>query len=1037
MVTVAVAVAAVAVTACALRLMAGPIDLDFLKPRFLTEFHTSDGRVRVDADRIYAEWGSLREPMKVVFEGLHVTNAQKQEIATAPSVSLSFDPRSVIRGELLPTAIVVDRPTLDADITRDGGMLKRVLASSESTSQGEFVDLLIEQLLSEHNYHSVLGQLDTVEVANARVSLRDVTSGIVLVAPNAQARLRRDAAGVSISANARFVGSAKGDPIAVRLTGIYSRDRSRISVEAEVDGFKPSMLAELSPAAAELRGVDIALSSRLRIEATGVGEIRRMTMEVNAGTGTVTLPGILPVAHKVQSVHALAHFDAATHTARIDRIDVDLGGAKIAVNGTAIRTEQGRTFTGRAELKQVPVDRLGDYWPLEFAPGGRAWALANVSGGTVDIATEFGLSVPGNDLSRLTVDRTVALLDYRGLTVRYMPHMPELQNVSGKARYQGSSLRFDVAGGTAVGLGVTGATIEMTGLDGPGVQNAVLRIPIKGPAPAVMALLARPKLGLPRDALYDPKRLGGDVAIDLSLAFPLLNALTVSDIDIKAEAAVSGFSLRNAIGTVDLTDAVARLVYGNSQMNVAGTGKLDGNAVDIVWREQFAPRAPWRQRYELKGTIPAGLIAKAGFPSPEPYVSGPLGVTSLSYQVATNGTSELQGRFDLRGAKVVMAPLGWTKNPGAEGQLTLGLKLAAGAKLTTADVEGRGNGLTAKGQVRFGPDNTVQQVSMSQFALGRTDMAADWRRGVGGVEVTLRGRSLELARVRHALKTRDDLAKAAPSGAAATAHESTRFTLQLDQVILEHGSLGSLNGRLDLSGDRMTAAELTMSAGKGGTFRVTPAGSSRNLNVYVADFGGFLRETGWLDGLAGGYLDYRGRFDDAAPRSPLAGTLKLGPYRMEKVAPRAEVGNLNSAIEGLNRAGNALQQFDSLDVAVTRVGDRIELKDGRTAGKSIGLTTAGVIDLATDKASLRGIVVPGFALNNLLSNVPLLGPLLTGGKDGGVFAISYSLAGPLDNLKTDVNMMAAMTPGALRELFLTGAPTLPPNTPPAPGKRAP
>ena len=55
--------------------------------------------------------------------------------------------------------------------------------------------------------------------------------------------------------------------------------------------------------------------------------------------------------------------------------------------------------------------------------------------------------------------------------------------------------------------------------------------------------------------------------------------------------------------------------------------------------------------------------------------------------------------------------------------------------------------------------------------------------------------------------------------------------------------------------------------------------------------------------------------------------------------------------------------------------------------------------------------MPAFALNNLLSNVPLLGPLLTGGKDGGLFAVSYQLSGPLDDLKTDVNMMSAMTAG--------------------------
>jgi hypothetical protein len=157
---------------------------------------------------------------------------------------------------------------------------------------------------------------------------------------------------------------------------------------------------------------------------------------------------------------------------------------------------------------------------------------------------------------------------------------------------------------------------------------------------------------------------------------------------------------------------------------------------------------------------------------------------------------------------------------------------------------------------------------------------------------------------------------------------------------------------------------------------------------------------------------------------------------LEKVTPRANVGTLNSTIDALGRAGNSLQQFDSLEATIIKVGDRIELKDGHTSGKSIGLTTAGTIDVAANQAHLRGIVVPGFALNNALSNLPLLGPLLTGGKDGGVFAVAYRLDGPLDNLKTDVNMMAAMTPGALREIF-TGNAGGAPAKPELPSDRAP
>jgi hypothetical protein len=1024
-------------TAVALRLMAGPIDLDFLRTRLGQEFDTPAGKMRVHAERVFVEWSSLSQPMRLVLNGLSVTNDINQTVATAPSVALSFEPRSVIRGRLLPTAIVIDQPTLDADIAREGGMLRQVLAKTDSNSGGgEVVDLLIDQLLAEPNHTSLLGQLDTVLVERAKVTLRDVPSGVLWMAPSVQARLKRDASGVIISASARFLSPTT--PIDVALSGIYSRDRSRISLEAKIDGLKPSMLAGLSTDATLLRGIDIALSGRMRIDASGMGEIRTITVDVTGGDGNLTLPGILPVSHKVRSVAAHATIDAASHTAKIERVDIEVGSAKLHLTATGVRTEQGQVFTGRAGVKGIPVDSMVDYWPFDFAPGGRAWAHANLSSGTLDVAAEFGLSAPGNDISQIKVDRNVAFLDYRGMTVHYMPHMPELQQVSGKARYEGGTLHFDVAGGTAVNLAVAGATIDLTGLDGPSPQQAAIHMPIKGTAPAVIALLARPKLGLPRDVLYDPKRLGGDVAIELTLAFPLLNALTVRDIDIKAEAALSGFSLKNAIGGVDLTEAVGRVIYANSELSVSGTGKFDGNALEISWRELFQPKAPYHQRYEVKGTIPSALIAKAGFASPEPYITGPISISSLRYQVAANGSSELQARFDLKAAKAAFAPFEWTKEAGGDGLLNFGMKLAAGGKPATAEFDAKGGGLTTKGQIQFGADSTVQQITFNQFSLGRTDVAIDWKRGPGRVDISLKGRALELAKVRQALKGREDFAKATPGGAAATAHESSHVSAQIDQVLVKRGSLGALNGRLEMADERLTSAELSMTAGKGATFRVQPAGQGRTVAFYVADFGLMLREAGWLDGLIGGYLDFRGRFNDAIAGSPLDGTLKLGPYRMQKVTPRADVDSLNSTIDGLNRAGDALQQFDGLDANIAKIGERIEVKNGRTSGNSIGLTTAGTLDLANDTARLRGVVVPGFALNNLLSNVPLLGPLLTGGKNAGLFAITYKLEGPFDDLKSDINMMSALTPGALREIFMAG-PTDGQSAPPGPAgqQRAP
>ncbi len=1011
---------AVFVAVACLRLMAGPVDLTVLQDRLSKALDTP--RMKVHADRIYAEWSGISQPLRLVLNGLKVTDAAGGTIATAPSIAFTFDARSAVRGQLLPTAIVIDKPTLNGDISREGGMLHRVMAEAGSGSQDEVMDLLIGELLAEHNHESVFGQLDTVQIEHARVAVRDLPSSVVWLAPDVNASLKRDQSGVIILAAGSF-DNGHG-PVNVGLSGVYTRDRSHISLAARIDGLKPSMLADLSPDAVLLRGVDIELSGRMLLEAGGDGSIRTIDVEVTGGAGILNLPGVLTAAHQVRSVKAVASVDAIGHTARIDRVDVDFGPVKAVVTGFGTRTADGQLFKGRVEVTGIPVDRLGDYWPLEFAAGGRAWALANVSNGTLDVASEFELSSPGDDLEKLKIDRVLGFLNYRDLTVHYMPHMPELLGVSGSARFEGNRLHFDVAAGHAVNLSLADGKIDLTNLDAPPAQQiATLDLPITGKAPDVAAILARRQLKLPKDVLYDPKRLAGDVRIDLGLSFPLLNTLAVNDIDIRADASLAGFSLKRALGDVDLTDATGQVSYADSQLKVGGQGKLDGHAVEIGWRQLFAPHAPFRQRYELKGAVPVALFAKAGFPSPGPYLSGSVGL-SIAYQVAGNGASEVTGKADLKAATVSLPPLDWSKAAGTDGKLGFSAKLERGGKLASATFEGHGNGLAGKGSLRFSGDNEVQQLTLKELAIGRTSLAVDWTRIAGGVAFNVKGRAVEISRVRELMREHGEKQRehAAP--------RTTKVSVQVDQLLSQRGSLGRIAGRLEMRGERLASAELQIGGGKGSALRVTPSGTGRAVGIYIPDLGEFLREAGWLDGMVGGTLDFRGNFNDAAGDGPLVGTLKVGPYRMEKVQARDGVGTLNSTIDSLNRAGTATQQFKGLEAKISKSGDRISVREGRTSGNSLGLTAAGWIDVGSDQARLRGVVVPAFALNNLLSNLPLLGPLLIGGRDSGLFAITYSLEGPLDDLKSNFNMMSAITPGALRDLF--SAPVDDGSPPPAP-----
>jgi len=79
-----------------------------------------------------------------------------------------------------------------------------------------------------------------------------------------------------------------------------------------------------------------------------------------------------------------------------------------------------------------------------------------------------------------------------------------------------------------------------------------------------------------------------------------------------------------------------------------------------------------------------------------------------------------------------------------------------------------------------------------------------------------------------------------------------------------------------------------------------------------------LSEAGWLDGLADGYLHIEGQYDDATAGSPLDGFLKMGPFRLQQVTPRPNIGTLNSTAVNPTKT-----DFDALLVAAEKV--RVDL----------------------------------------------------------------------------------------------------------------
>ena len=131
------------------------------------------------------------------------------------------------------------------------------------------------------------------------------------------------------------------------------------------------------------------------------------------------------------------------------------------------------------------------------------------------------------------------------------------------------------------------------GLDGPALQYASLHLPIAGSAPDVVRFLARPQARtVARDALRLPagRRRGHDRSV--AGASRCSNSVTA----LRARHQGRRFGLevlaeecpgrRSTSPTLPL-----RIKFAGPELNVTGTGKLDGNVVEIGWREMFGAKA--------------------------------------------------------------------------------------------------------------------------------------------------------------------------------------------------------------------------------------------------------------------------------------------------------------------------------------------------------------------------------------------------------------------------------------------------------------
>ena len=1016
------------------RLAQGPVDLGFLRNRIETAVNNSIAPARVTIGAASIAWGGfshgLDQPLHLRVTDMTVDEPGGSGAVHIPSVEVGLSARWMLIGRILPRTIAVQGANLVLIRNADGSLSFDIGSANEGTSRSPLTGLVaILATPRETDLQTGgrrLSQLSEISIQAATLLLDDRRLGMTWSADPADIDLFRHKGG-GMDGRATLALALGGQRATLTSTFHLAPAARSVHVEANLSRVTPKAFAGSAPVLAPLAAVDLPLTVSGEAD-LGPGLMpTKLRLTAQAGAGKVmTGTGSIPVHSGALTV------SGTPEQATLERAVVELqpapGGAiSTLIAGGQLTHQAGRLgATLHMTLDHVGFADLPVFWPADIAVDARTWITENIQIGTAhDGKLDLVLDTP-DTTPDVALRSATGTLDGDGLAVTWMPKVPRVEQAKAHlVLTDPDKVEIDVRGGrqlvkAADPIAVPYGHVTVTGLSKKD-QFATVQCEADGPIASALALLKEPGVRLLDRHPVDLRAPSGDARVAIHAMVPLEKDLAIDDVTLHALANLSKAHLTGIVAGHDLDDGALQLDVDTNHLSVKGTGRLAGIPANIEGMMDFRSGPPTQvlQRFQATGRATAQQISDAGLDTAGA-LAGDVGVTAV-FNAYRSGDGDATADADLTQAELNVAPLAWRKPIGAAAKASARLLLSKDKLVSIGPVTVDGAGIQIAGSVTV-TDGKPDTVRLDRAVLGRTDVRGTVRLPPNGpISADLTGPSLDAAAKLQQKSAKRD--PAAPPGPAWSMRgRFDRVYLAHDQIANQVAASGESDGRVV----RDLAVTGKTGTGKPFSFRIgqEPAATApargrtvRRLSATAADAGSILQGLDVTGAITGGELSIGGEFDDTTPRHTLSGTLEITEFRVSN-APA--LGKLLQAVTlyGLVDAlGGPGLRFSRLTAPFQFNDDTLVLRDARAFSASLGLTAKGQIDRADNRLDLDGTVVPAYVFNSVLGRIPLIGRLFSAEKGGGVFAMNYSLSGPIDNPAVSANPLSVLTPGILRGMF--------------------
>ncbi len=750
-------------------------------------------------------------------------------------------------------------------------------------------------------------------------------------------------------------------------------------------------------------------------------------------------PGLLAPERKGQKPVAITsasvdgRLDLGKKTFFLDRFAVGAEPGGISFVGTVDWIDGPRIRMG-ARLIPTPVETVERGWPAAVASPVRAWLINRFESGMVTGGT-LQIDYDKVALARMRADRappdSAVKLDFavsKG-KLRFLDGVPELDDIEGHVHITGRTTHFWLDSGSidangkkiAVSNGlfvVPNANVKPT--------PATLTAHLGGSVEAVTDVLTRDALKPYASIPLDPTTLHGEVDGELGKALMLGKGGSSAQTPLSVDAHISHFVADRLVGKEGLDNADVTIKVAEGALSAKGQGRIFGAPAQFeINRVGDGPPIAL-----ISATLDDAARAKVGLQA-IPGVTGPM-TAHVNASLGDPTKIKAQVDLDLTHTAIAAGLIGLTKPAGRAAKIDFTVQpgndrmLIEPIAIDVASLQGRGG-------IELDGDNAFKSAHFSSLKISPgDDMKVDVGKADDGFKLTIRGSTIDARPFLKALTTTPVAEKGPQRGTksalakSAKAEASEVGSLGGFDVDLKSGILTGFNREvmsgvdLKLSKHGPQIRQFLVQGRFGGDSVSGSMDSNHRIRVMSRDAGALVSFVDLYKHMEGGNLSA----DMTMDGDTLDGNLEIHDFVLrDEPAIRSLVARSTTvSAPGQNEAaakrinGDAVG-FNRLKVNFERDGSRLELSDATMSGPEIGLSVDGWLDYSHNKVAMNGTFVPVFALNNLFSQIPVIGAVLGGKSNEGLLAITFKISGAAASPTLTINPLSAVTPGFLRSIF--------------------